>query len=254
MTEQSSKMSETERVEQGQKLRTSKATLWSFILAVISFLSIIGPFVIIRFVSRLWYNLLALGFIFSFLISYPGSLLLSIIGIFTIKRHRDELKGMRLAVAGIALNGILAAIIVTVGLTFVRPAVRRMVCGMNMSGIGKALLIYANDFDGKYPTADKWCDLLIKYVEVTPEEFRCKGAPEGRCNYAMNKNVEKLGINAHPDMVLLFESKPGWNQSGGPEIVTFENHKGKGCNVLFNSLHVEFVKPEQISKLKWKEK
>jgi prepilin-type processing-associated H-X9-DG protein len=122
----------------------------------------------------------------------------------------------------------------------------------NLTRIGKAMLIYAGEGDDKYPIADKWCDLLIKYVEVTPETFRCRGASEGRCNYAMNKNIEKLGIYAHPDMVLLFESKPGWNQFGGPEILTFENHKGKRCNILFNDGHVEFVKPEQISKLNWK--
>jgi len=50
---------------------------------------------------------------------------------------------------------------------------------------------------------------------------------------------------------VLFETKGGWNQFGGPEILTFENHKGQGCNVLFNDLHVRFVKKEQISELKW---
>ncbi len=119
--------------------------------------------------------------------------------------------------------------------------------------------IYANDFDGKYPAAEKWCDLLIKdydggyYVKV--DDFVCRsalrGGDKGRCHYAMNPNCEP---NSPGDMVLLFESKGGWNQSGGPEIVTFENHKGKGCNILFNNGQVEFVKPEQISKLKWKEK
>ena len=83
-------------------------------------------------------------------------------------------------------------------------------------------------------------------------QLKCKGAPnDGRCNYAMNKNVEKLGVNAPPDMVLLFDDGPGWNQCGGPELITAENHKGDGCNVLFVDGHVEFVKTEDISKLKW---
>lgn len=67
----------------------------------------------------------------------------------------------------------------------------------------------------------------------------------------MNKNMEKLGTKAPSNMVLLFESYPGWNQSGGPEILTTDNHHGEGCNVLFNDLHVEFVKTEDINDLKW---
>jgi prepilin-type processing-associated H-X9-DG protein len=50
---------------------------------------------------------------------------------------------------------------------------------------------------------------------------------------------------------LLFETKGG-NQFGGPELLSFGNHKGKGCNILFNDGHVEFVKKEQLGQLKWK--
>jgi hypothetical protein len=42
-----------------------------------------------------------------------------------------------------------------------------------------------------------------------------------------------------------------WNQSGGAEILTTDNHKGEGCNVLFNDLSVRFVKTENIRDLKW---
>ena len=33
--------------------------------------------------------------------------------------------------------------------------------------------------------------------------------------------------------------------------MTTDNHKGKGCNVLFNDRRVEFVKAERIGELKW---
>ena len=52
-------------------------------------------------------------------------------------------------------------------------------------------------------------------------------------------------------MVLLFETNGGWNQYGGPELLTTENHKGKGCNVLLNFGNVEFVKPTEFEKLNW---
>ena len=122
-------------------------------------------------------------------------------------------------------------------------------CEANMRGLGRAMLIYANDNNDKYPTAEKWCDLLIEYEFVIDEEiFQCKGIGKGRCNYAINPKAEP---NSPSDIVWLFESQPGWNQHGGPEILTTENHKGKGCTILFNNLHAEFVKTEQLGDLNW---
>jgi len=127
---------------------------------------------------------------------------------------------------------------------------RRIRCGENLVSLGKSMLVYACHYDDKYPTADKWCDLLAKYADVSEKQFVCPSAGEGRCHYAMNPNAYLTS----PDMVVLFETKAGWNQFGGPEILTFENHKGKGCNILFNSLQVEFVKPKRLEYLKWKVK
>ena len=44
--------------------------------------------------------------------------------------------------------------------------------------------------------------------------------------YIYNMNLSSPG-----DMVLLFQTKAGWNQHGGPELLTFDNHDPKdGCN------------------------
>ena len=126
-----------------------------------------------------------------------------------------------------------------------------MVCGSNIAALGRAILIYANDYDGMPPTPSKWCDLLIEHGNVTKEHFRCRGSKRGPCNYAINKNVEKYGMTCSPDMVLLFETGPGWNQFGGAEILTTANHEWEGCNVLFLNNHVYFVKTQNLQKLKW---
>jgi prepilin-type processing-associated H-X9-DG protein len=34
--------------------------------------------------------------------------------------------------------------------------------------------------------------------------------------------------------------------------MTTENHKGKGCNVLFNGGSVKFVRTGEVGKLRWK--
>jgi len=165
-------------------------------------------------------------------------------------------QGQRPKISILAIGKIVAAVIVFLliiailwpGLIRLREYRRRIRCAENLTVLGKAMLIYACYYDDKYPTADKWCDLLVKYAEVTEKEFVCPSAGEDRCHYAMNPNAI---LTSPPDMVVLFETKGGWNHFGGSEILTFENHKGKGCNVLFNDLHVRFVKKEQLSELKW---
>ena len=155
--------------------------------------------------------------------------------------------------------GVVVAIVVLVSIVFMnRPAVRQkpdsFVCGHNLSGLGKAIYMYQSDYDGEYPTADKWCDLLMSFSEVKPKQFICRGsdAKIGKSNYAFNKSVAgKKSSEIPSDIVILFETKGGWNQVGGSEMLTTDNHKGKGCNVLFNDLHVEFVKAERLGGLKW---
>jgi prepilin-type processing-associated H-X9-DG protein len=123
-----------------------------------------------------------------------------------------------------------------------------MVCGSNVSDISHALLLYAEKNDSKYPATEKWCDLLIEDGFITAKSLRCPAPWTGRCHYALNPNC---WLKSSPDTILLFETESGWNQSGGPESLTFDNHGGKGANVLFNDGHVEFVKPEDAGKLKW---
>ena len=72
----------------------------------------------------------------------------------------------------------------------------------------------------------------------------------------MNQNVENIGTiaitNAPLDMVVLFETYPGWNQVGGSEILTTSNHRGDGCNVLLLNFNVYFETIDDLQKLKWK--
>jgi prepilin-type processing-associated H-X9-DG protein len=197
--------------------------------------------------------------IFTFFLTAIPAIILGIVSIFKIEKSAGQLKGKGLAIAGIAVPSasllfMVPAIMIGIlmpALSRVRMIAQRQVCATNMASLGKAMLIYACDSDNMYPTASKWCDLLIEHAEPSEKEFRCPSACEGPCNYAMNKNIERLGAKAPPDMVLLFETKPGWNQCGGPDILSTDNHKGEGCNVLFNDGHVEFVKIKDINNLKW---
>jgi len=71
-----------------------------------------------------------------------------------------------------------------------------------------------------------------------------------RSDYAMNPNCRK---GSPEDIVFLFESKPGWNQHGGPELFTFDNHDPKGGCVLLNDGTVKFIRTEEeLKQLRWK--
>ena len=125
----------------------------------------------------------------------------------------------------------------------------RMTCGTSLRGLGAELQVYSDENEGQYPIADKWCDVISKYWGARPRRFYCIAEPvEGHSPFAINPNCEP---NSPNDVVLLFETKGGWNQSGGPELLNTENHKGKGANILFNDGHVEFVNQEDFGELNW---
>lgn len=244
-------MSETETKAQGQKPKTSKMALWSFILAAISCAPLITVSILLAIPplpkSFDWLYRLMPYLSLIFVSIYIVSLVLGICGILEIRK--SQLNGVRLVIGAMLINVILAASVVGVALLIVRPIFHRITCGMNMEGLGAAMKIYAYDFDGKYPTPEKWCDLLIEHAEVTEKSFVCPAAKEGFGHYAINPNCEP---NSPPDVVLLFETKVGWNKFGGPELLVGERHIGKGCCILFNDKHVQFVEKARFSQLKWK--
>jgi len=173
-----------------------------------------------------------------------GCLFLPIVQlVFLVMHWRKALKPFFVLLLGLALF-VFASQVMLKG---IRAQAREVVCRSGMRMLGMSFSMYLDDNNIMFPTSSKWCDLL----GVHESSLRCPGASYGPCNYAMNKNVEKLGLRSPRDMVLLFETHPGWNQSGGPEILTTDNHRGKGCNVLFVNLKAEFVKTEDLDDLKW---
>jgi hypothetical protein len=199
------------------------------------------------------------GFITGGLTAIAG-LILGICGLNSIKNGNGQIKGRGLAVSGIIVSSIMMFAIIPMMLAILMPALgkvrqlsQRIMCSTNLSELGKSMYYYSNDDAyGRYPSAENWCDLLIKDANALPEEFKCVGA-EGKCNYAINENVAGLpDANLPADMVVLFETEPGWNQHGGREILSVENHQRDGCNVMFNDGSCKFIKTEDVDSLRWK--
>ena len=130
-----------------------------------------------------------------------------------------------------------------------RPQAKHIACQQNMKSLSLAIVSYANEHSDTYPTPKKWCDLIEPFLGDKAEKiFRCPALDEGKCHYAMNPDCEP---NSPGDVVLLFETKGGWNLFGGSEILSIDNHTKKGCNVLFNNYHVEFITEDKIGDLMW---
>jgi len=137
----------------------------------------------------------------------------------------------------------------------IQPFRLRLDCADNLKSIWSLLQFLCRS--GKTYPLSKWCDTIVRYCQVDyisngygMRYFKCPAAGEGKCHYAMNRNCKP---NSLPDMVLLFETKAGWNQHGGPELFTFDNHDPKGGCILLNDGTVKFIRTtEDFQRLRWK--
>ncbi|MHC4679895.1 MAG: hypothetical protein ACYTEK_14470 [Planctomycetota bacterium] len=145
----------------------------------------------------------------------------------------------------------------------------RLDCAANLKGLWYRFRLYhkAEEMQAPlplrrsepaYPKETKWCDDMKQAYEKSigmadqylMKPYKCPSAGEGKCHYAMNPNCQ---YDSPADMVLLFETKAGWNQHGGPELFTFDNHDPRGGCVLLNDGTVKFIRTaEELRQLRWK--
>ena len=168
----------------------------------------------------------------------------------------------------------------------VKPLEARWKCAWNLSKLLFKGLKYR---PGRlYPDPNQWCDEILEflrsqkayytYLKDTTEYLRSDAsiarmfacpsihvstvASDAHANlakqmvliwrsdYAMNPHC---GKESPGDTVFLFESKPGWNQHGGSELFTFDNHDPKGGCVLLNDGTVKFIRTEEeLQQRRWK--
>jgi hypothetical protein len=254
-------MSETENKIESQKRKISKLAMISLFFVVISL--IILPFRLIVYRPESidisgWHFIRLLGFIV-----FPFSLY----ALFHTKKHKDKLTGKSFALLGTIFAACVLFMFLQEKINSIGTG-HSFRCASTIHGLGNAMKLYAADF-GQYPESNQWCDLLVKYYAVNSKQFIAHPSsissiwiyyfsqiyprpnPQQRkSNYAINPNCEP---NSPDDTVLLFETKIGWNQAGGPEILNTENHNREGCSILFNDRdgRVEFIKTEQFKDLKW---
>jgi len=143
-----------------------------------------------------------------------------------LKRLTPHKQGRRLLlqVDSAAANSLIDDIVVP-SLDKLRATARRTVCGTNMSGIGKALLIYSNDHNDELPPD---LETLTRTVEMTPRGLIC---PANGLRESYVYRGAALTTSAPPFMVTVYEKA--------------SNH-GDGRNVAFLDSHVQWVSEESF--------
>jgi len=171
----------------------------------------------------------------------------------------------------IAIIALLMGILMP-ALARVRQIAFRMTCGTNLSGLGKAMLIYANDYEDELPraggrntvwgapvvwdavdriraynlgadgsggtaTISSSFFLLVKYAEVTPKSFICKG-DSGTTEFKLADypdraaNVEELiqawdfGGGSTQDMAASYHCSYAYHQPYGTFALTSSSEPG----------------------------
>ena len=161
------------------------------------------------------------------------SIILGFISLIRIEKSGGRITGRNFAIAGILLPIFIGLLPILYAMAkYPRCVAFRMVCSTNLSGIGKAMLIYANDYGDELPRAGgpgaSWARhvkydaitrteaysiingtggsatissslyLLVKYAEVTPKSFICNrtkdGGDKGVSEYKPPKNTDLIDL------------------------------------------------------------
>lgn len=146
------------------------------------------------------------------LLALPASLLLGVVSLIEIGASGGRRTGYGFAAIGTAAPAILVLVLIYVPVAgWGKSLAPRLRCGTNLSGIGKAMLIYANDYEDRFLTAggegSVWGPgladwkashraeafgldpngaggqatissslyLLVKYGQLSPDVFVCRG-------------------------------------------------------------------------------
>jgi hypothetical protein len=239
-----------------QKTRISKLALASVLIGMLGLFLL--PFKGILYHPR-WIEFSGAG-----VVGLPGiiGLVFGAVALGRIIGSKRMLKGIHLAILGIILTGFITHVWLLQKTTPARQRCIRNPCIINMNRLTIAILKYGHRH-GQFPDPNRWCDILLKDGQAHLENFVCPsielqwpfrftrpGPKMGRCHFALNTNCT---LNSTPGTVLLFETKEGWNQCGGAELLTTERYDGMGCLVSDNEAAVTFVEANQLGSLKWKE-
>jgi len=191
----------------------------------------------------------------------PG-LVFGIIGLVQINNNKGRLRGRGMAIAGVICAGFsfLVSFLILPAVLFpvfarAQEQAKQATCLSNVKQISLAILMYADDYDGRYPLRANWADAVLPYNK-NQEMFQCPKLPIGEGGYAFNKAMAgamKDGSSSDAAFrVVVFESRPGKNVVGGQADME-ARHMG-GLTVGYGDGHCNWRRPEMLresDEVKW---
>lgn len=126
-------------------------------------------------------------------------------------------------------------------------------CACNIKQMCLALKAYALDYDGYLPPAPAWSKTLYPYIEDStvykcPSAYKISPLP----TYSLNRVIAGSNCSGVDKMVAVYDSIPGRNLSGGPELLSDPARHDGGHNIGFADGHARWYKDEKVRKLQWK--
>lgn len=218
-------------------------------------------------VSALAITSLILGLLGFLILPALAGLVCGILALIQIHRSAGALKGKGIAVAGTVVSGVMIALIPVLAIlaALLLPALAKakvqaqsMQTMNNVRQLTLAVHLYAEDAKGVFPGATNWCDALKPYTGGNSTVFH---RPEDRS--AGPQNTSSYGFNARlagvkqetidPSTVMIFELEtPGWNISGGPELMRRPVGRRDKVVVGFMDGHSEtLVAGPRLDELRW---
>jgi len=184
------------------------------------------------------------------------------------KKFPDQYGGSGQAIAGLVTGYVVIAILiflVPIEAAMFLPALSRakqkamsIKCVNNVKQLDLALIMYASENNQRLPSSNQWSDAILPFVQNRRDVFRCASGPANyRAHYAFNSRLSDVvaaEIKQPYRTVLVFEEtdSDGWNLGGDNNLFPVKGpHTGGAVVIGFVDGHVEIVRPQNLSKLKW---
>jgi hypothetical protein len=170
----------------------------------------------------------------------------------TVSVGNQDSATMVLALPAVALVGMSAGLALP-ALAKAKSKAQMISCVSNLKQVGLAARIYANDHENHLPPAANWCDALKDQL-CSYKTLRDPSVtdPSERCHYAYNAKLSgRSEAEVNPLTVMFFETKGGWNQHGGRELLlTSPRHPGVYV-IGFADGSVQQVPAARVGTLRW---
>lgn len=183
-------------------------------------------------------------------------LVLGVVSLLNIRKHRDQVRGQGWAITGICASGVtllllpIIAALLLPALAKVKGKAQTISCVGNVRQLTLAVRIYANDNNERYPSANQWCDGISVHVPDS-NTFQCPMHRGQRGSFAFNQKLDgKKESEVDPATVLIFESDLGWNAVGDAGSMIKAARHGT-YTIGFADGHVEQVSASRLSQLRW---